>query len=211
MKSSGFEYVYEVGDEHRYHTRFLHKTTLPADRHGHCDVIETYVDVVGIPISTYILILHGIIVGTNPSEEPQDVKLKFRCLPSSAPIDMKHSDCRRMGADHSSYNHQGILIYPEIPHLTEEQKESMDYKTRIKMELQQDFVFKLMQIFSVQLDDLPLEIKIRILSTLPLQSILAMSKVNSEWRDVANDEQLWKMLCKQHYPDVYHKRVVGKF
>ncbi|CAG2111655.1 unnamed protein product [Medioppia subpectinata] len=50
----------------------------------------------------------------------------------------------------------------------------------------------------------------RILSLLPIKSVLKMSSVSSLWRDITLDDQLWRSLVKQHFPTSYGRGLNGE-
>lgn len=80
----------------------------------------------------------------------------------------------------------------------------------IREKLLREFVVKLIELLSTSINDLPLELKFRILSLLPLESLLKMSLVSSLWRDVTLDHHLWRLLVKQHFPVFYNRRTDGE-
>ena len=85
--------------------------------------------------------------------------------------------------------------------------DSLDW---IATKLLSEFVVKLIELLSTSINDLPIELKFRILSLLPLESLLKMSLVSSQWRDVTLDHHLWRLLVKQHFPAFYFRGSEGK-
>ena len=80
----------------------------------------------------------------------------------------------------------------------------------IRQKLFNEFVVKLIELLSLSINDLPLELKFRILSLLPIESLFKMALVSSEWRSVTLDDQLWRVLVKQHFPAFYYRGIEGK-
>lgn len=186
MIHSGFELVSQNFDDSRQlHCRFgwtsqCIDTNICSLLYGKQHQIFYEVDVIGIPYGSFLL-LQALFTGKNASEfEP--IKLKLRCLPS-----LKNSSSPK-----------------------EFQKEYAENRYRLENELLPQFIQKIISVFSVQLDDLPLEIKFIVLSMLPLNSLVNMACVSSLWRDISLDENLWKLMVRRHFPDLFSKRVFGQ-
>lgn len=204
MTSSGFELMFDSSDEKRYHTGFVWRrryvdTDISSTTYGTTQTMELRVDVIGIPIGSSYLILHGILIGTQ-IDDATDIKLKIRCSLRNNSLTDIYAKSNPMFF-RSSYT---TLEEAELTTLS-------DYKEYLRVKIQTEFVCKLISMVSLRLDELPFEIKLKILSYLPLKSISSMSQVSTTWREIALDEQLWKLLVKKYFPDIYDRRVNGKY
>jgi len=83
--------------------------------------------------------------------------------------------------------------------------------TCIREKLMSEFVVKLVELLSISINDLPIELKISILSLLPVESLFRMALVSSLWRDIILHDELWRVLVKKQFPDFYSRRIDGKF
>src|SRR6218665_917163 len=192
MILSGFELVSQNFDDPRqlvcrfgWKSQYIDKNICSL-LYGRQQIIFYEVDVIGIPVGSFLL-LQALFVGENASQF-ENLKLKIRCLPS-----IKRSSLSQDAFTHDDW-----------------QQEYSDNRSRIEQELVPEFIQKIISVFSVQLDDLPIEIKFMVLSMLPLNSLVNMACVSSIWRDISLDENLWMLMVKKHFPDLFRKRVFGK-
>ncbi len=81
----------------------------------------------------------------------------------------------------------------------------------IKEKLMNDFVIKLIEMHSISINDLPLELKFNIMSLLPIETLFKMALVSTLWRDIALDEELWRVLVKKQFPALYSRGIDGLF
>lgn len=203
MTSAGFELQFDCSDDKRYHTGFIWRksfvdTDLLSDTYGTTQLTEMRVDVIGIPIGSSFLILHGILIGARV-DDYTDVKLKIRCLP-------------RKNSLVDAYNNTNQSYFMRYINDNDDKSVSChNYRDMIRLTIESEFVYKLIELVSLKLEELPFELKLKILSYLPLNSIGAMSRVSTSFREIALDEQLWKLLVKKYFPDIYDRRVNGMF
>lgn len=217
MRATGFELDFDESNNTRYHTRFIWRssyveTDITSEYYGQTRKYESKVDVIGIPMGASFLILHGIIVGSL-ADECDDVKLKIRCAPRTKSLSISSNDSAASSSSSSSTNQRSFQIASnnncyDGNSLDEESPDN--YKERIRLQLQTDFVYKLIEMFSVKLDDLPTELKLHIMSFLPLKTIVTMSRVSTTWRELSLDEQLWRVMVQKFFPGTFERREKGK-
>ncbi|KAJ6225573.1 hypothetical protein RDWZM_004118 [Blomia tropicalis] len=217
MRATGFELDFDESNNTRYHTRFIWRssyveTDITSEYYGQTRKYESKVDVIGIPMGASFLILHGIIVGSL-ADECDDVKLKIRCAPRTKSLSISSNDSAASSSSSSSTNQRSFQIASnnncyDGNSLDEESPDN--YKERIRLQLQTDFVYKLIEMFSVKLDDLPTELKLHIMSFLPLKTIVTMSRVSTTWRELSLDEQLWRVMVQKFFPDTFERREKGQ-
>ena len=66
----------------------------------------------------------------------------------------------------------------------------------------QNFIIKLINLIKVQLDELPQELKFKIVKNLPGKSLLQMCQVNKSWGELCDDESIWKEKVKNDFGGV---------
>lgn len=81
----------------------------------------------------------------------------------------------------------------------------------IDKKIYEELIRPLFDMISVNLCELPKEVKLKVLSYLPLASVNALSSVNLEWNNLAEIESVWKNLTKRYYPKEYELFQKGKF
>lgn len=86
-----------------------------------------------------------------------------------------------------------------------------DSLNTIREKLSKDFVIKLIELLSISINDLPLELKLMIMSLLPIESLSKMALVSSLWRDITLDDELWRILVKKQFPAFYYRGINGLF
>jgi len=188
-------------------------TDIKSSLYGHTRRFESRVDVVGIPMGYSFLILHGIVMGAL-ADECDDVKLKIRCAPRTKSVSSSSTDSGSASSSSPPNSHQSnqALVGSGAfrgNSFTDEAESTENYQQRIRLQLQSEFVYKLIEMFSLKLDDLPLELKLKIMSMLPLKSIVALSRVSTGWRELSLDEQLWRLMVQKFFPDVFARREQG--
>lgn len=208
MQAAGFQLDFDDSEDTRYHTRFIWRssyveTDVCSEYYGQTRKFDSKVDVCGVPIGFSFLLLHGIVVGSL-ADEFDDVKTKIRCSPRTKSLSNSSTDSSSnklvYAGGSSRMNSQSSVDEPE---LAEECRE------RIRLQLQNDFVYKLIELFSLRLDHLPFELKLKVLSYLPISGIAAMSQVSTLWRELTLDEQLWRLMVQKLFPDTFQKREKG--
>lgn len=202
METAGFQLEFNASDNSRYHTRFAWKssyveTCVSSEYYGQTRQFESHVDVIGIPMGRSFLILHGIIVGSL-SDEYDDVKLKIRCLPRNKSLSSSSTESSpNQLTNFSSSLEKNSFDEAELPE---------ECRERIRFTLLNDFVNRLIEMFSVRLDHLPVELKLKILALLPLKSIVSMASVSTFWRELTLDDQLWRLMVSKFC----NSQVIGK-
>jgi hypothetical protein len=81
----------------------------------------------------------------------------------------------------------------------------------IKEKLINDFVNKLIEMHSISINDLPLELKFCIMSLLPIETLFKMALVSTLWRDIALDDELWRIMVKKQFPAFYSRGIDGLY
>jgi len=109
--------------------------------------------------------------------------------------------------------HHFLIIHAIVCHSAEDTVK-MKIKTNEHMDSigrkLNEFVVKLIELLSVSINDLPLELKFKILSLLSIESLFKMASVSSLWRTITLDDQLWRILVKQHFPTFYDRGLNGE-
>ncbi|CAG2114833.1 unnamed protein product [Medioppia subpectinata] len=110
--------------------------------------------------------------------------------------------------------HHFLIIHAIVCHSAEDCVK-IKIKTKedivcIRRKLMDEFVVKLIELLSISINDLPLELKFKILSLLPIESLFKMSSVSSLWRAITLDDQLWRILVRQHFPVFYSRGLNGE-
>lgn len=71
----------------------------------------------------------------------------------------------------------------------------------VKRRFKNEFIFKLLELLGPKLNDLPSEIKLRVLGYLDAPSLSRLSRTSREWHEfVDNENTTWKRLFNYRYP-----------
>ncbi|RWS29731.1 F-box only protein 7-like protein [Leptotrombidium deliense] len=68
-----------------------------------------------------------------------------------------------------------------------------------------EFVIKLLELVSIRIDNLPVEIKHRLLRLLSVRDFLNMTAVNKTWNECCATQLLWKKMFKRDFKSFYAK------
>ncbi|RWS29730.1 F-box only protein 7-like protein [Leptotrombidium deliense] len=66
-----------------------------------------------------------------------------------------------------------------------------------------EFVVKLLELVAIRIDNLPLEIKHRLLRFLSVRDFLNMAAVNKTWNECCATQLLWKKMFKRDFKSIY--------
>ncbi|XP_054165649.1 F-box only protein 7-like [Oppia nitens] len=80
----------------------------------------------------------------------------------------------------------------------------------IRNRVMNEFIVKLIELLSISINDLPFELKLKILTLLPIESLFKMALVSTLWRAVTLDDQLWRVLVRQHFFHLYDRGLNGE-
>lgn len=84
-----------------------------------------------------------------------------------------------------------------------------DSQESMRHKIMNELIIKVVEMVSISINDLPLELKFKIMSLLTIESLLKMAQVSSTWREITLDDELWRILLKRHFPQLYSRGLDG--